>query len=174
MEDQQLGSSTGVQGASSDKLVSLNIISAYVRSWVDGLSALADAGGADTFVFQSLSGAPLNPSPSAFQQIQYDAMQLMSSNIVWSASLLNETLAEGESSLAALLMDGIRGRWQSASNPELRTGFILPLMGQGSPQDLTTLPLLPLEEFEGICKTNMCTGKPGSVIVPPVIIGIRT
>ena len=174
MAEQQLGYFSGQQDVSSDKILSVNILRAYILAWVDGLTALADAGGADDFVFQSLSGAPLIPQPSAFSQLDYDAAQLQSSNIVWSASLLNVTQPEDEAALAALFVDGLRGRWRSASNPELVNDFLLPLDVQGSPRDLTTLPVLELEEYEGVCKTNMCNGQPGTVVVPPIIIGIRT
>ncbi len=172
---QDLGQFVGVQGASSDKLITVNIISAAVKSWIDAGSALADAGGADTFVLQNLLGAPIVPVPSAFSQVNFDAALLMASNIVWSASLLNETIAESESSLAALLSQGLRGQWRSATNNEFKgtNGFVLPLTTQGAVRDLTTLPVLPMIEYSGICKTNMCTAQPPTVVVPVDVIPIR-
>jgi hypothetical protein len=94
---------------------------------------------------------------------------------VWSASVLNETVAESEASLASLLSLGLQGRWKSATNPELRgAGFVLPLLTQGSTRDLTTLPVMPMVEYSGSCKTNMCTAQPPSVVVPVNVIPIRT
>jgi hypothetical protein len=172
---QDLGQFVGTQGASSDKLITVNIISAAVRSWVDAGSSLADAKGADTFVFQTLLGAPISPVPSAFSQVNFDAALLMSSNIVWSASLLNETIAEVEASLAALLSQGLRGQWKSTTNAELggATGFVLPLTTQGAVRDLTALPVLPMIEYSGVCKTSMCSAQPPPVVVPIDVIPIR-
>jgi hypothetical protein len=70
---QDIGQFVGVQGVSSDKLITTLIISAAVKSWVDASSSLADAGGADTFVFESLLSAPITPAPSAFAQVNFDA-----------------------------------------------------------------------------------------------------
>jgi hypothetical protein len=171
---QDVGQSVGVQGTSSDKLITVNIVSVFSKSWVDGLSALADAGGADTFVFESLNGVPIAPVPSAFAQVNYNAALLQSSNIVWSASLQNETVAENEATLAGLLAQGLQGRWRSQTNLELGgAGFVLPLLAQGSVRDLTQLPVLPLTEFSGVCKTNMCTARPSNVVVPVNVIPIR-
>jgi hypothetical protein len=33
--------------------------------------------------------------------------------------------------------------------------------------------VLPLTEFSGVCKTNMCTARPSNVVVPVNVIPIR-
>ncbi len=164
-----------MQNVSSDKLISVNIVTALTKSWVDGLSALADAQGADTFILQSQNGSTITPVPSAFTQVNYNAAQLQSSNIVWSASLLNETLSENELTLAARLSQGLRGKWMSTTNTELAgaTGFLLTLLAQGSVHDMTALPIMPLIEYRGVCKTSMCTAKPSNIVVPVNVIPIR-
>jgi hypothetical protein len=173
MAEQQVGAFDGVADESADKLLMVNVITAYTLAWLDGVTALADAGGADLFRFESLNGDMLTPQPSAFKQTDYTSQELQSSNIVWSTSLQNVTTAESEAAIADLFANGLRGFWSSDSNPELINGLALPLMGQGSPVDLTLEPVLEMVEYEGICKTNMCRNVPPTVVVPPIIIPIR-
>lgn len=69
--EQWVGYQVGVLGATSDKIISLNVISAFTKSWTDAMSAVADASGAQSLFLQSSAGVQIAPLPSALNQTQY-------------------------------------------------------------------------------------------------------
>jgi hypothetical protein len=138
---------------------------------VDTVSAVADSSGTNLLEFQSLAGAPITPAIDAFLQTQF---VVPTTNIVWSASLLNVTRQENDADVMQALAQGLRGHWLSVSNAEFRSpGVLLDVLRAGAIRDLTTRPLMPLTQYYGTCKTNVCSSVPNVVVVPVPIIPIR-
>lgn len=171
--EQLVGYDLGIMNTSSDKLIMIDIISAYTKAWVDGIAAVADTSGTNSLDFMDFVGNPISPPPlpSALQQLEYNES---GTNIVWSASILNVTTPALESELLQQLSGGLRGHWLSLNNPEFRfdggfDGFILPVFQQGPITDITTRPLLTLREYYGTCKTNTCSGNYNVIVPVPTI-----
>jgi hypothetical protein len=168
--EQLVGYDLGIMNTTSDKIVMIDVISAYTKAWLDGIAAVADSAGTNSLEFMDFVGNPLSqPLPSALQQLQYISP---SANIVWSASILNVTDPASEAALLTQFSSGLRAHWTSSTNPEFKgSGVILPVF-QESVRDLTTRPFLPLREYFGSCKTNACSDN-YNVVVPVPTIPIR-